>query len=256
MVNQLLTSLESHREERRRLVMAATTGIERLEPAVLRPGRFDWHIRIDLPDAAARRSIFEAELNARPAVEEIDFDELVRRTEGMPRPPSPRWSTPRRSRCSARRPPPGAASRSTSPTCCRRSSATAARTAPRWSAGRGIRSSSRPTPRRSSSASRPSSRTPRRRGAHRDGARAPRSRAGDPLRLRAGDRTAALERAGQPWHPGRSGLIPSVRPALDPASPRSAPAATCREACARCALAPGDPRAQASRTGCRTSEAR
>ncbi|CAA9478542.1 MAG: Cell division protein FtsH [uncultured Solirubrobacteraceae bacterium] len=83
MVNQLLTSLESHREERRLLVMAATTGIERLEPAVLRPGRFDWHIRIDLPDAAARRSIFEAELSARPAAAEMDLGEVVRRTEGM-----------------------------------------------------------------------------------------------------------------------------------------------------------------------------
>ena len=50
---------------------------------MLRPGRFDWHIRIDLPDAAARRAIFAAELSARPAVEDIDLDELVRRTEGM-----------------------------------------------------------------------------------------------------------------------------------------------------------------------------
>ena len=65
-VNQLLTSLESFRDERRLLVMAATNSIEHLDPAVIRPGRFDRHIRIDLPDAEARREIFEAELDERP----------------------------------------------------------------------------------------------------------------------------------------------------------------------------------------------
>ena len=82
-VNQLLTSLEAHRDERRLLVMAATNSIEHLDPAVIRPGRFDRHIRIDLPDAEARRSIFQAELADRPAAKDLDLEELVRRTEGM-----------------------------------------------------------------------------------------------------------------------------------------------------------------------------
>ena len=82
-VNQLLTSLEAHRDERELLVMAATNSIEHLDPAVIRPGRFDRHIRIDLPDAEARRAIFEAELDDRPAVDTIDLDTLVTRTEGM-----------------------------------------------------------------------------------------------------------------------------------------------------------------------------
>jgi len=82
-VNQLLTSLEAHRDERRLLVMAATNSIEHLDPAVIRPGRFDRHIRIDLPDAGARREIFRAELDDRPAAPDIDLDDLVRRTEGM-----------------------------------------------------------------------------------------------------------------------------------------------------------------------------
>jgi transitional endoplasmic reticulum ATPase len=82
-VNQLLTSLEAHRDERRLLVMAATNGIEHLDPAVIRPGRFDRHIRIDLPDAAARRSIFETELDDRPVAGGIDLDALVQKTEGM-----------------------------------------------------------------------------------------------------------------------------------------------------------------------------
>ena len=82
-VNQLLTSLEAHRDERELLVMAATNSIEHLDPAVIRPGRFDRHIRIDLPDAAARRAIFEAELDERPTAPDLDLEPLVTRTEGM-----------------------------------------------------------------------------------------------------------------------------------------------------------------------------
>jgi transitional endoplasmic reticulum ATPase len=82
-VNQLLTSLEQYRDERRLLVMAATNSVEHLDPAVVRPGRFDRHIRIDLPDARAREAIFRAELSDRPASASVDFEDLVRRTEGM-----------------------------------------------------------------------------------------------------------------------------------------------------------------------------
>ena len=82
-VNQLLTSLEAHRGERELLVMAATNSIEHLDPAVIRPGRFDRHIRIDLPDAEARRAIFEAELDDRPVAADVELEDLVRRTEGM-----------------------------------------------------------------------------------------------------------------------------------------------------------------------------
>src|SRR5829696_1803039 len=82
-VNQLLTAIEGHHGERDLLVMAATNSLEHLDPAVIRPGRFDRHIRIDLPDAEARREIFETELDDRPTAADVDLDELVRRTEGM-----------------------------------------------------------------------------------------------------------------------------------------------------------------------------
>jgi len=82
-VNQLLTALKAHRDERELVVVAASNEIEHLDPAVIRPGRFDRHIRIDLPDAPARRAIFEAELDERPVARRIDLEELVRRTEGM-----------------------------------------------------------------------------------------------------------------------------------------------------------------------------
>jgi transitional endoplasmic reticulum ATPase len=82
-VNQLLTALEAHRDERELLVVAASNEIEHLDPAVIRAGRFDRHVRVDLPDAPARRAIFQAELDERPVRPGIDLDELVRRTEGM-----------------------------------------------------------------------------------------------------------------------------------------------------------------------------
>src|SRR4051812_46298830 len=82
-VNQLLTSLEAHHGERGLLVMAATNSIEHLDPAVIRPGRFDRHIRIDLPDAAARSEIFRTELDDRPTARDVDLATLVQRTEGM-----------------------------------------------------------------------------------------------------------------------------------------------------------------------------
>jgi transitional endoplasmic reticulum ATPase len=82
-VNQLLTSLEAYRDERRLLVMAATNDVSHLDPAVIRPGRFDRQIRIDLPDAKAREAIFRAELDDRPTAGAIELGDLVRRTEGM-----------------------------------------------------------------------------------------------------------------------------------------------------------------------------
>jgi transitional endoplasmic reticulum ATPase len=82
-VNQLLTSLEAARGVRGLLVVAATNSISHLDPAVIRPGRFDRHIRIDLPDADARREIFETELDDRPVARDVRLDDLVRRTEGM-----------------------------------------------------------------------------------------------------------------------------------------------------------------------------
>lgn len=82
-VNQLLTSLEQYRAEEGLLVMAATNNLEHLDPAVVRPGRFDRQIRIDLPDGAARRAILQSELSDRPVASDVNLDELVRRTEGM-----------------------------------------------------------------------------------------------------------------------------------------------------------------------------
>jgi SpoVK/Ycf46/Vps4 family AAA+-type ATPase len=82
-VNQLLQSLETYRPVRELVVMAATNDLEGLDPAVIRPGRFDRHVRVDLPDQAARASILAAQLRGRPAAARLDLDELAERTEGL-----------------------------------------------------------------------------------------------------------------------------------------------------------------------------
>ena len=82
-VNQLLQSLEKWRPVRELIVVAATNSLDSLDDAVTRPGRFDRHIRIDLPDAEARRAIFVAQLKDRPTSDELALDDLVRRSEGL-----------------------------------------------------------------------------------------------------------------------------------------------------------------------------
>lgn len=82
-VNQLLQSLEEWRPVREVIVVAATNALTSLDEAVTRPGRFDRHIRIDLPDAAARKAIFAAQLKGRPTASDLDLDALVGASEGL-----------------------------------------------------------------------------------------------------------------------------------------------------------------------------
>jgi len=82
-VNQLLQTLEAYREVRELIVMAATNGLDGLDPAVIRPGRFDRHIRVDLPDAAGRAAIFRVQLRDRPTSPDLDVDLLAARSESL-----------------------------------------------------------------------------------------------------------------------------------------------------------------------------
>ena len=80
---QLLQGLESWRSEPRLVVVATTNELESLDPAVVRAGRFDHHIRIDLPDADGRIAVMKATLAGRPVRKDFDFDLIARRTAGQ-----------------------------------------------------------------------------------------------------------------------------------------------------------------------------
>jgi transitional endoplasmic reticulum ATPase len=82
-VNQLLESLEEYRSVRDLVVVAATNDLDGLDEAVTRPGRFDRHIRVDLPDQAARAAIFRARLRDRPVADGLDFDQLAVDADGL-----------------------------------------------------------------------------------------------------------------------------------------------------------------------------
>jgi transitional endoplasmic reticulum ATPase len=63
------------------LVVGATNEPDLIDPAALRPGRFDKLIYIPLPDAKGREKIFQAHLMKKPLADDIDFQELAKMTE-------------------------------------------------------------------------------------------------------------------------------------------------------------------------------
>lgn len=64
-------------------VVGATNYIERLDPAILRPGRFDKKIYVPLPDFEARKALFVIGLNNRPHEKNLDFKYLARISESL-----------------------------------------------------------------------------------------------------------------------------------------------------------------------------
>jgi transitional endoplasmic reticulum ATPase len=81
-LEQLLRNLEGIRDRPDVIVMAATNRLDDLDPAVMRPGRFDLKVRVDLPDLDARAAIFEATLRGRKAAT-IDPHVLADATAGL-----------------------------------------------------------------------------------------------------------------------------------------------------------------------------
>jgi transitional endoplasmic reticulum ATPase len=79
---QLLQSLEAWRSEPRLVVVATTNDLEALDAAVVRAGRFDHHVRVDVPDAAGRIAVLKATLDGRPVRRDFDYDLISRRTAG------------------------------------------------------------------------------------------------------------------------------------------------------------------------------
>jgi cell division protease FtsH len=63
--------------------MAATNRPDVLDPALLRPGRFDRHVMVDRPTYEGRRELFELHSHEVPITEEVDFQKLARATVGL-----------------------------------------------------------------------------------------------------------------------------------------------------------------------------
>jgi len=80
-VNQLLSELDGLEELRGVVVIAATNRPDIVDPALLRPGRFDELILVPVPDSTSRRKIFEVHLKKMPLSEDVKVEELVSLTE-------------------------------------------------------------------------------------------------------------------------------------------------------------------------------
>ena len=81
-VAQMLTEMDGMEEMRDVFVVGATNRLDIIDPAILRPGRFDRGILVPLPDAEARSAILRIHTKKKPT-SEIDFDQLAAMTEGM-----------------------------------------------------------------------------------------------------------------------------------------------------------------------------
>ncbi len=82
-LSQFLTELDGIEELKGVLVLGATNRIDMLDPAILRPGRFDQIVEIPLPDQESRQRIFEVCLRAKPLAEGIVASELAAQTDGF-----------------------------------------------------------------------------------------------------------------------------------------------------------------------------
>jgi len=82
-LSQFLTELDGIEELKGVVVLGATNRLDLLDPAVLRPGRFDEIVEIPLPDEKDRKEIFEVHLRNKPLAAKIDINTLVARTEGF-----------------------------------------------------------------------------------------------------------------------------------------------------------------------------
>ncbi|EQB88806.1 hypothetical protein M918_03390 [Clostridium sp. BL8] len=78
-LNALLTEMSGFSESSGIVVMAATNRLDMLDSALLRPGRFDRHIEVSLPDIAAREKILNLHLNNKP-IKDVDIKDLAHKT--------------------------------------------------------------------------------------------------------------------------------------------------------------------------------
>ncbi|MEM2319339.1 MAG: CDC48 family AAA ATPase [Candidatus Bathyarchaeia archaeon] len=81
-ISQFLTEMDGLEELRGVVVIAATNRPDIIDPALLRPGRFDKLLYVPLPDLEARKEILKIHLNKKPLAEDVNIEELAKETEG------------------------------------------------------------------------------------------------------------------------------------------------------------------------------
>jgi cell division protease FtsH len=82
-LNQLLVEMDGFDTNTHVIIIAATNRPDVLDPALLRPGRFDRHVTLDRPDVKGRRAILDVHARNKPLDSTVDLDVLARQTPGF-----------------------------------------------------------------------------------------------------------------------------------------------------------------------------
>ena len=82
-LNQILVEMDGFETSTNVIVIAATNRPDILDPALLRPGRFDRRVVLDLPDINGRKAILDVHCKGKPLDEEVDLERLARQTPGF-----------------------------------------------------------------------------------------------------------------------------------------------------------------------------
>lgn len=82
-LNQILVEMDGFESDTNVIVIAATNRPDILDPALLRPGRFDRKVVVDLPERSERKAILEVHAKGKPLDSTVNLDEIAAQTPGM-----------------------------------------------------------------------------------------------------------------------------------------------------------------------------
>lgn len=82
-LNQILVEMDGFKKNENVIVIAATNRPDVLDPAILRPGRFDRRVVIDLPDLIGRQAIIKIHSANKPLAADVDIEKIAKRTVGF-----------------------------------------------------------------------------------------------------------------------------------------------------------------------------
>ncbi|MBI2033281.1 MAG: ATP-dependent metallopeptidase FtsH/Yme1/Tma family protein [Candidatus Levybacteria bacterium] len=82
-LNQILVEMDGFTPNEQLVVMAATNREDVLDPALVRPGRFDRKVQFDLPDVVGRKAILQIHAKGKPFAQDVDWEKVAKRTVGF-----------------------------------------------------------------------------------------------------------------------------------------------------------------------------
>jgi len=82
-LNQILVEMDGFQPNEHVLVLAATNRGDLLDPALLRPGRFDRRVVLDMPDIEGRKAILKIHMKGKPFASTVDWEKVAKRTVGF-----------------------------------------------------------------------------------------------------------------------------------------------------------------------------